>query len=228
MKDGVSTTKAPRELRAEKCSRDKGEWISPTSKNKRAKTKDKTSVSPNLDYKKGTKNKNLDSQDLAINLANKNKWPMTKNKNLASQDLAINLANKDKWPMTKNKNLDSQNLALNLANKNKRKLEDSQTFEPSKLRQTKARMDRESKVKCIKHKEHEIFTFAKAPKPTPIEEWVGHQPNDLPKNGRFLEDEEKLKHLPSKLVMALDDKKRKRISVPLAQQLPLTIRRGGL
>ena len=111
-------TKTPRELRAEKRSRDKGELVSPTSKNKRAKTKDKTSVSHNLNYKKDTKNKNLDSQDLAINLTNKNKWPITKNKNLDSQDLAINLANKDK-----------------------RKYEDIQTFEPSKLRQTKARMD---------------------------------------------------------------------------------------
>jgi hypothetical protein len=37
------------------------------------------------------------------------------------------------------------------------------------------------------------------------------------------EDEEKPKHLPSKLVMTVvDDKKRKRITVPLAQQLPLT------
>ena len=118
MGDGVSMTKTPRELRAEKRSRDKGELVSPTSKNKRAKTKDKTSVSHNLNYKKDTKNKNLDSQDLAINLTNKNKWPITKNKNLDSQDLAINLANKDK-----------------------RKYEDIQTFEPSKLRQTKARMD---------------------------------------------------------------------------------------
>jgi hypothetical protein len=67
-----------------------------------------------------------------------------------------------------------------------------------------------------------MFTFSKAPKPTPIEEWVGHQPNDVPRNGRLLEDEEKPKHLPSKLVMVMDDKKRKRITVPLAQQLPLT------
>ena len=160
MRDGGSRNKTPRELRAEKRSRNKDDLVLPASTNKRAKTK--------------------------------------------------------------NKNLDSQNLALNLANKNKRKLEYLQTFEPSKLRQTKSRMDRKSKVKCIKHKEHEMFTFAKAPKPTPIEKWVGQQPIDLPKNGRFLDDNEKPKHLPSKLIMVLDDKNRKRISVPLNQQLPLT------
>jgi hypothetical protein len=39
-----------------------------------------TSVSHNLNYKKGAKNKNLDSQDLAINMANKNKQAKTKKK----------------------------------------------------------------------------------------------------------------------------------------------------
>jgi hypothetical protein len=71
MRDGVSMTKTPRELRAEKRSRDKGEWASPTSKSKRAKTKDKTLISPNLNFKQGTKNKNLASQNLAMDLANK-------------------------------------------------------------------------------------------------------------------------------------------------------------
>ena len=120
------------------------------------------------------------------------------------------------------KNSDGQNLAIKLNNKNKRKLDDLQTFEPSKFRQTKARMASKAKNKCVKHKEHEMFSFAKAPKPTPIEEWVGHQPEDVPTDGRLLKKEEKPNHLPSELVMVLDSKKRKRISVPVPQQLPLT------
>jgi hypothetical protein len=62
MRDGVSINKTPRELRAEKRSRNKDDLVLPASTNKRAKTKDK----------------NLGGQDLAINLANKNKWPITK------------------------------------------------------------------------------------------------------------------------------------------------------
>ena len=40
----------------------------------------------------------------------------------------------NKQAKTKDKNLDGQNLAINLDNKNKRKLDDLQTFEPSKFR----------------------------------------------------------------------------------------------
>ena len=54
MGDGVSITKTPRELRAEKRSKEE-EWPSPTSKNKRAKTKDKTLISPKLNLKKALK-----------------------------------------------------------------------------------------------------------------------------------------------------------------------------
>ena len=96
MRDGVSITKSPRELRAEKRSRNKEELVSPTSKNKRAKTKDK----------------NLDNKNLATNLANnKNKWSVTKDKNLESQNLAVNLANKNKKSWITFKHLNHPNYA---------------------------------------------------------------------------------------------------------------------
>ena len=180
LRDGASAPKTPREIRAQKRSRNREETAAQSSSNKKSKIKNKY-----LNEKFKIKNKNLNGQILA-------------------------------------KTLDGQKLATELNNNNKRKLDDPQTFEPSKLRQTAARKASRAKQKCIKHKEHEMFSFANAPKPTPIAKWAGHQPKDVPKDGRLLEEEEKPKHLPPKLIMVLDSKKRKRITVPVSQQLPLT------
>ena len=67
-----------------------------------------------------------------------------------------------------------------------------------------------------------MFSFASAPKPSPIENWVGHQTEDIPIGGRLLEVNEKPIHYPPNLIMVMDNKKRKRVNVPLSQQLPLT------
>ena len=67
-----------------------------------------------------------------------------------------------------------------------------------------------------------MFSFASTPKPSPIEDWVGHQTEEIPKNGRLLEVNEKPIHYPPNLIMVMDDKGRKLIVVPLSEQLSLT------
>ena len=94
----------------------------------------------------------------------------------------------------------------------------SSSVEP-RFRPTAARKKRQ---KCIKNQEREMFSFASTPKPSPIEDWVGHQTEEIPKNGRLLEVNEKPIHYPPNLIMVMDDKGRKLIVVPLSEQLSLT------
>ena len=67
-----------------------------------------------------------------------------------------------------------------------------------------------------------MISFASSPKPSPIKNWVGHQTEEIPKDGRLLEVNKKPIHLPPNLIMVMDDKRRKLINVPLSEQLPLT------
>jgi hypothetical protein len=110
-----------------------------------------------------------------------------------------------------------------LTKKAKYKISVEDPYQPSsvksKLRPTAARNKQQ---KCTKHKEHEMFSFASAPKPGPIKNWVGHQTEDIPIGGRLLEVNEKPIHFPPNLIMVMDNKKRKRVNVPLSEQLPLT------
>jgi hypothetical protein len=94
----------------------------------------------------------------------------------------------------------------------------SSSVEP-RFRPTPARTKRQ---KCINHQEREMFSFASSPKPSPIENWVGHQTEEIPKDGRLLEVNEKPKHFPPNLIMVMDNKRRKLIVVPLSEQLALT------
>lgn len=83
------------------------------------------------------------------------------------------------------------------------------------------RLPKDKKV-CVKHKEHEQFSFARAPKPSPIEEWVGSQVQEIPPKGRSLEPNEIPKGYPKGLIVILDEHNRKRICVPKSQRLILT------
>ena len=75
---------------------------------------------------------------------------------------------------------------------------------------------------CVRNKEHELFKFARAPKPLPIKDWVGKQTLEIPPSGRILEKNEYPKGFPAELLMVMDKKNRRLVSVPMCQRLILT------
>jgi len=74
---------------------------------------------------------------------------------------------------------------------------------------------------CKKDKESEQFSFARAPKPLPLEEWVGIQKEEIPPKGRRLQSDEIPQGYPDSLIMIEDEQKRKRVCVPESQRLIL-------
>ena len=74
---------------------------------------------------------------------------------------------------------------------------------------------------CKKDKDSEQFSFARAPKPLPLEEWVGIQKEEIPPKGRRLQSDEIPQGYPDSLIMIEDEQKRKRVCVPESQRLIL-------
>jgi hypothetical protein len=71
---------------------------------------------------------------------------------------------------------------------------------------------------CKKDKENEQFSFARAPKPLPLEEWVDIQKEEIPPKGRRLQLDEIPLGCPDSLIMIEDEQKRKRMCVPESQR----------
>jgi hypothetical protein len=93
----------------------------------------------------------------------------------------------------------------------------------AKTSNTKAAINKSSEADAsVKHKEHEQFSFAQAPNPSPIEKRVGSQVEETPPKGRSLEPDEMPRGYPEGLIVVLDEHNRKRTCVPKSQRPMLT------